>query len=148
MPFGFVLPILGIAVGILLLIRRQRKVRRAASLVVFSSALIIWDAAYGILLYRTIYLPHSDGGFWLALITLGATVTSTALLTFIIAYTNHEEWLSRWGILLLCLEPLVTQFLFWTDRWQAYFSTTYGLASTGLFLNSHGTGSTPPIPTA
>jgi len=136
MPFGFVLPILGITVGLLLLVRRQPKVRGAASLVVFSSALIIWAAAYGILLYRIIYLPHSDGGFWLALITLGATVTSTALLTFIIAYTNHEEWLSRWGILLLCLEPLVTQVLFWTDRWQAYFSTTYGLASTGLFLNS------------
>jgi PAS domain S-box-containing protein len=136
MASGFVLPIIGIVVGFVLLILRQRKVRGAASLVVFSFGLIIWACAYGILLYTTIYHLHSDGRFWLALITLSATVTSTALLTFIIAYTSHEEWLSKWGILLLCLEPLATQILFWTDRLQAYFSTTYGLAATGLLLKS------------
>ena len=119
-----------------ILILRQRKVRGAASLVVFSFSLIIWACAYGILLYRTIYHPHSDERFWLALIILSATVTSTALLTFIIAYTSHEEWLSSWGILLLCLEPLTTQALFWTNRWQAYFSTTYVLTKTGILLNS------------
>ena len=136
MAFGLVLPIIGIAVGVAILILRQRKVRGAASLVVFSFSLIIWACAYGILLYRTIYHPHSDERFWLALIILSATVTSTALLTFIIAYTSHEEWLSRWGILLLCLEPLTTQVLFWTNRWQAYFSTTYVLTKTGILLNS------------
>ena len=119
MAFGFVLPIIGIVVGILLLILQQRKVRRAASLVVFSLGLIAWACAYSILLYKSFYQPQSDGRFWLALLTLGAAVSSTALLTFIIAYTNHAEWLNKWSILLLCVEPLSTQVLLWTNRWQA-----------------------------
>jgi PAS domain S-box-containing protein len=135
MAIGFVLPVIGIAVGIAILILRKRKVRGAVSLVVFSFALIIWACAYGILLYRTTHNPHPDGRFWLALIYLSATVTSTALLTFIIAYTSHEEWLSKWGILLLCLEPLTTQVLFWTSHWQAYFSSAYALTNTGIYLN-------------
>ena len=136
MASGLILSIVGMGLGFILLFWRQRKVRAAASLVVFSIGLITWACAYGILLYATVYHPQSDGRFWLALITLSATVTATALLTFIIAYTNHEEWLSKWGILLLCLEPLATQILLWTDRWQAYFSTTYRLTSAGFVLNS------------
>ena len=135
MGLGLVLPIMGIAVGAAILILRQRKIRGAASLVVFSYALIFWACAYGILLYKTIYQPQSDGRFWLGLITLSATVTATALLTFIISYTSHEEWLGKWGILLLCLEPLTTQILFWTSRWQPYFSTSYLLTKAGIFLN-------------
>jgi PAS domain S-box-containing protein len=135
MTVGFVLPVIGIAVGVAILILRKRKVRGVVSLVVFSFALITWACAYGILLYITTQNPHSDGRFWLALVTLSATVTSTALLTFIIAYTSHEEWLSKWGILLLCLEPLTTQVLFWTSRIQGSFSTTYMLTKTGIFLN-------------
>ena len=136
MASGLILPILGIVIGILLLVRRQQKVRGAASLVVFSIGLISWACAYGILLYSTITRPHADGRFWLALIFLSATVTTTALLTFIIAYTNHEEWLSKWGLLLLCVEPLATQILLWTDQRQAYFSTAYRLTNTGILLTS------------
>jgi PAS domain S-box-containing protein len=128
MATGLVLPIIGVAVGVLLLFLRQRKIRGAASLVVFSIALIIWACAYGILLYTTIYQLQSNDHFLLALVTLGATVTSTALLTFIIAYTSHEEWLNRWGILVLCLEPLTIQVLLWTNRWQ--------VTNTGILTNS------------
>jgi len=136
MVSGLILPIVGMVVGFILLFWRQRKVRAAASMVIFSIGLITWACAYGILLYSTVYHSQSDGRFWLALITLSATVTATALLTFIIAYTNHEEWLSQWGILLLCLEPLFTQVLLWTDHWQVYFSTSYRLTNTGILLNS------------
>ena len=136
MAFGFVLPIIGIAVGMLLLILSQRKIRGAASLVVFSLALITWACAYATLLYTIIYQVHTDGRFWPALLILSATVTPTALLTFIIAYTNHSEWPGKWGILLLCVEPLATQVLIWTNHWQAYFSTTFRLTNTGILINS------------
>ncbi len=135
MGFGFVLSVIGIAVGIAILVLRKRKVRGETSLVVFSIALITWACAYGILLYVITHNAHADGRFWLALITLSATVTATAVFTFIISYTTHAEWLGRWGILLLCLEPLTTQVLFWTGRWQSYFSTDYVLTRTGIFLN-------------
>ena len=127
MASGFVLPVLGIVVGIVLLFLRQRKIRGTASLVALSFGLILWASTYAILLYSTIYHSQSDGRLWLALITLSATVTSSALLTFI-AYTSHKEWLNKWGILLLCLEPLVMQGLLWTNRWQ--------VTSAGILSNS------------
>src|SRR5512136_1373260 len=103
--------VIGIAVVIDVLVLRKRKVRGAISLIVFSFALTIWACAYGILVYF-----HSSEPFWLGLVYLSATVTSTALLTFVLAYTNHQEWLGRWStFLLLCLEPLATQILFWTN---------------------------------
>jgi PAS domain S-box-containing protein len=129
MAIGIAGSILGIAVTIAIFVLRKRKVRGATSLIVFSFALIIWASAYGILLNS-----HLSGPVWLALVTLSATVTITALLTFILAYTNHQEWLGKWGILLLCLEPLATQILFWTNRWQEYFSDGYTITKTGIVL--------------
>ncbi|MGA2489097.1 MAG: histidine kinase N-terminal 7TM domain-containing protein [Anaerolineales bacterium] len=131
MAIGIVLFTIAVAVTIAILVLRKRKVRGATSLIVFSFALTIWACAYGFLL---IDLP-SSGRIWLAVVYLSATVTSTALLTFILAYTNHEEWLGKWGIILLCLEPLATQILFWTNYWQG-FSTGYKLTNTGIVLAS------------
>ena len=132
MAIGIALLVIGVAVTIAILVLRKRKAHGAISLIVFSLALTIWACAYGFLLYDT----QSGGLLWLALVYLSATVTSTALLTFILAYTNHDEWLGKWGILLLCLEPLVTQILFWTNRWLGYFSTEHRLTNTGIVLTS------------
>jgi PAS domain S-box-containing protein len=130
MAIVIVFSVIVIAVTIAISVLRKQKVRGAISLIVFSFALIIWACAYGFLRFNAL----SGGLFWLALIYLSATVTSTALLTFILAYTNHEEWLGKWGILLLCMEPLATQVLFWTNRWHGYFSTGYKFSNTGIVL--------------
>jgi PAS domain S-box-containing protein len=132
MAIGIDLIVIGISVTITILVLGKRKVRGATSLIVFAFALTVWACAYGILLLAT----QSSGRIWLGLVTLSATVTSTALLTFIFAYTNHEEWSGKWGILLLCLEPLATQILFWTNRWQGYFPTNHQITSTGIVLTS------------
>ncbi len=131
MAIGIAISVIGIAVTIAILLLRKRKVRGAASLIVFSFALIIWACAYGFLLET-----HSGGSLWLAVVYLSATVTATAILTFILAYTNHAEWLGKWGIFLLCLEPLTTQILFWTNRWQGFFSTSYKLTNMGIVLTA------------
>jgi len=131
MAIGIAVSVIGIALTIAILVLRKRKVRGGTSLIVFSFALTIWACAYGMLLSS-----QSSGRLWLALVTLSATVTSTALLTFILAYTNHQEWLGKWGFFLLCLEPLATQILFWTNRWQGYFSTGHALTNTGIVLSS------------
>jgi PAS domain S-box-containing protein len=132
MAIGLAYLIIGIAVIITILVLRRRKARGAISLAVFSIALTIWACAYGVLLTD----GESDGLVWLALIHLSATVTTTALLTFVLKYTNHEEWLSKWGLLLLCLEPLATQILFWTNPWQGYFSSGYKITSAGVVVTS------------
>jgi PAS domain S-box-containing protein len=129
MAIGIAVSVLGIAVTIAILVLRKRKARGATSLIVFSLALTIWACAFGILLNS-----HSSGVVWLALVTMSATVTSTAILTFVLAYTNHQEWLGKWGILLLCLEPLATQILFWTNHLHGYLSTGYTTTTTGIVL--------------
>ena len=128
MAIGIALTVIGIAVAITILVLLKRKVLGATSLIVFTCALTLWACAYGVLLLNS----QSSGRFWLALVTLSATVTSTALLTFILAYTNHGEWLGKWGIFLLCLEPLATQVLFWTNR----YSTGYTITNSGIVLTS------------
>jgi PAS domain S-box-containing protein len=132
MAIGIASLVIGIAVTITILVFRKRKARGAISLIVFSFALTIWACAYGMLLYE----KQSGGLLWLALIYLSATVTATAILTFILAYTNHGEWLGKWGIFLLCLEPLITQVFFWTNRWQGYFSPEHRITNTGIILTS------------
>lgn len=128
MAIGIALTVIGIAVTITVLMLLKRKVRGAKSLLVFSFALTVWACAYGLLLFNV----QPGGRLWLALIYLSATVTSTALLTFILSYTNHEEWLGRMGILLVCIEPVATQVLFWTNR----ISGEYAITKTGIVLSS------------
>ena len=99
---------------------RRRTIGRAVSLIVFSLALIVWAIAYGFFLSGT----QLGGQLWLSLIYLCATVTSTALLTFTLDYTNRAEWLTRWSIILLAIEPVLTQVLFWVDRWRGFFFTS------------------------
>jgi PAS domain S-box-containing protein len=132
MAIGISIAVVAVAATIAILALRKRKIRGGKSLIIFALALTVWACAYGILYYNL--LP--GGRFWLALVYLSATVTATALLTFILSYTNHEEWLGRWGIFLLCLVPLATQILFWTNRLQGYFSTGYSITGTGIVLTS------------
>jgi signal transduction histidine kinase len=115
------------SITIAILVLRKREVRGAPSLIVFSVALTIWACAYGILQYERL----SDGRFWLAVIYLSATVTASAILTYILAYTNHQEWLGKWGMFVLCLEPLAMQVFFWTG----HFSSGYKIANTGIVLS-------------
>ena len=124
------IPALGIALVIGIMILRKRKIRGAISLIVFSCALIVWASAYCILRLGV----QTGGPNWLGLSYLGATAAATALLAFVLKYTNNDEWLGKWGIVLLCLEPLLTQVLFWTSRWHPYFSTGYFLTKTGIAL--------------
>jgi PAS domain-containing protein len=128
MAIGIAVTVIGISITIAILVLRKRNVRGATSLIVFSSGLTIWALAYGLLLFDS----PLNGRVWLALLTLSATVTASALLTFILVYTNHEEWLGKWGIILLCVEPVATQVLFWTNR----YSTGYQISNTGIALTS------------
>ncbi len=128
MAFGFAISIIIISAIITTLVIRSREVRGGTSLVIFSIALTIWACSYTVLQYDKL----SGGRFWLALVYLSATVTASALLTFILAYTNHPEWLGKLGIFILCLEPVVTQVLFWTNR----FSSDSKLAASGTVLSS------------
>ena len=124
------LPVAIIAVITLVMVLRRRTVRGAVSLIVFSLALFVWAGAYGLLLNG----PRSGGLLWLSLIYLSATTTTTALLTFTLDYTNHADLVTRWSLILLAIEPVLTQVFIWAGRWRSVFFTsrpdTLGLALT------------------
>ena len=117
MVIAIVLSVIGVAITIAIWAFRRRMARGAISLIVFSFALMAWSIVFGLYLDGA----RPNGLVWLSLIYLSATVTSTALLTFTLAYTNHEEWLTQWSIIVLAVEPLLTQILFWTNRWHGVF---------------------------
>ncbi len=123
-------PVFVIALFTLGMILRKRKFRGSASLLAFSIALALWAFGYGMFLSGA----RSAGLVWLSLIYLSATATATALLTFTLSYTNHTSWISRWSLLLLALEPLLTQVLIWVPGWRGAFFTprpdSLGLALT------------------
>jgi PAS domain S-box-containing protein len=112
-----VLPVVIIAFATMFMVLRRRTIRGAASLFVFSLALFLWGLAYGYFLNSS----YTASLVWLSLIYLGATLAATALLTFILSYTNHGDWLTRWTLLILAAEPLLTQVLIWVPRWRAVF---------------------------
>jgi PAS domain S-box-containing protein len=113
------LPVIVIAALLLFVVLRRPGLRGRASLLAFSITLILWAGAYAYFLNS----KPSDALIWLSLIYLAATVASTSLLIYTLSYTNHSAWLSRWGLALLALEPLLTQILIWVPRWRNLFFT-------------------------
>jgi PAS domain S-box-containing protein len=130
MVIGIVLSTIGVALTIAIWASRRRTARGTKSLIVFSFALMVWAIAFGLYVSNIL----SNGLIWLNLIYLSATVASTSLLTFTLAFTNHKEWLTRWNIFILAIEPVVAQVSFWAGRGhEAFFSSrpdSFGIIST------------------
>jgi PAS domain S-box-containing protein len=53
---------------------------------------------------------------------------------FICEYTNHRQWLIPRNLALLAFEPILTQILFWTNRWHGLFFSASEVGPTGTAL--------------
>jgi PAS domain S-box-containing protein len=111
---------------------RDRKDQPSRSLTAFAVALTAWAAAFN--LFTLGVGPGSM--FWLSTIFLCATLTATALLTFIFGYTNRGQWLTTRTLVFLAFEPILTQVLFWTNSRHGLFfsSSTVGATATDLVV--------------
>ena len=109
---------------------RGRRDHSLPSLVVFAFALLGWAIAFTLFTYGA----QPGGLFWLSIIYLSSALTSTALLAFICEYTNHRQWLTRRNLAFLAIEPVLTQLLFWTDRWHGLFFSGSTVNPTGTAL--------------
>jgi PAS domain S-box-containing protein len=107
------------AVMMYLVIRRWAA-RGAACLLAFAITLIAWAGAYAGFLYGT----PATAGLWLSLVYLASTLAATSLLIFTLFYTNHGDWVTRWTLLVLAIEPVLTQVIIWEPRWRGLFFTT------------------------
>ena len=131
MVIGIVLSTIGVAITIAIWAFRRRSARGTKSLIVFSFALMVWAAAFDLYVYNIL----SSRLIWLSLIYLSSTIASTSLLTFTLAYTYHKEWLTRWNIFVLAIEPIVAQILFWANHWQGTLFSS-GPVSFGMVLTA------------
>lgn len=124
-------------------------------LLILSASLII-GLAYGVWRYRTgparlpflvfmVALAHwslaSAGQFmnvglaekllWDQLTYVGIVIVPTAWLVFILTYTGHESWLTRRRLALLCVEPVLTLVVVWTNPFHGLYATESTLVSVG-----------------
>lgn len=97
----------------------------ASSLILFSVAVAI-AALANFYIYRA---PLFYRSLWFAGIYLSVSLGYTAILTFVIQYTHHEAWLKPSNLILLAVEPVFTQILFWTNPGGRFFSTELNLGA-------------------
>ncbi len=119
------------AVALLVLSVRRRTSPGFFSLLAFTLALVLWVVA-DILVWFGASALHL---VCYVLTDLFAAIASTALLTFTFEYTDHLRWLTWWSILLLGVEPVVTQVLFWIGG-QGLFMIRAGEGKTGTISAS------------
>ena len=105
-----------------------KKVRGKKSLVVFFITLVIWSVVYALFYYVNSVL-------WLPFTFLLSTIASTSLLTYALEYTGRTEHLTRVSLLILAMEPLLTQILFWTNDLHHLFFANSGLTGAWYWVN-------------
>ena len=114
---------IAVAVAILVLSVRRKASPGAASLIVFSLALALWAVSNALLGVGSPQISR----FLFAINFFAATAAATALFTFTLEYTNRGLWLGGRTIILLAVEPLLTQILFWSG-WRGLFTVVAGTA--------------------
>ena len=116
------------SLGVTVISLRNRRIPGAISLVLLSVDVAVWSSAY--LLYSV-----SNRLSVLGIVSvdyLCATVAATALLTLSLAVSSRGHWLTRSAIVLLAVEPLVTQLLFWVEPWRRVLFVYPGLPAINL----------------
>lgn len=110
--------------SIALITWRRRAVKGAISLTVMMVGLEIWSGTYAIMWSS----PRLDEQiFWLNATYIGVVVVPISFLVFVVQVTDNDRWLTRWNLLLLCIEPLVTLIIVWTNNYHHLFHTSFTL---------------------
>lgn len=113
----------------------------ATPLIVLMGALAWWDITYALFWAD---LPGPTPYFWLDITYLGVTIVPTAVLVFVIQVLRGEKWLKKTLLLALCVEPVLTNLLMWTDPWHNLFFGGKRDLNTASILNA-GPASTANI---
>ena len=73
---------------------------------------------------------------YLGLIYLFSAIAASALLTFALVFSNRARWLRRTTLILLAIEPLMTQILLWFPPTRELFFLDRASAWTSISLDS------------
>jgi diguanylate cyclase (GGDEF)-like protein/PAS domain S-box-containing protein len=81
-------------------------------------SMTIWSGSYSA---RWMDLSLAAKIFWFNIMYLGVLALPTFFLLFVLAFTHHDEWLTRRNLFLLSVQPVVALLLQWTNAYHHLF---------------------------
>ncbi len=122
-PYTMLLTISALTSGfIALFMWTKRTLKGARPLAMLMLELTIWASAYVMMWSR----PTLDTQvFWLNISYLGELAVPVTLLVFAKKITDNARWLKKRIILFLCIEPVITFLVIWTNHSHYLFRSSY-----------------------
>lgn len=131
LPYALPLIIVAaVAVFILIYALRRRKISGAHPLVLMAFSVILWCSCTAFSMYQTdldLLIFISD------IQSVASAVVAPAWMVFAMRYTQHDKWLTRTTLGLLCIEPIIFEALIWTDASHGLMRTANWLETSGPF---------------
>lgn len=90
----------------------------ARNLALLAVTVGVWSLAYLLFIWQWFTI---SGLVLIAVNYICSSFAAAALLVFALSYNMHGRWITRVAFVLLIVEPLLTQVLFWVRPWRAVF---------------------------
>ena len=90
-----------------------------------STGLLFFCASLSLSVLANYLGQHASPRFqitWFAIFFLGLRLAYTAILLFVLQFTQHSNWVKPFRLAFLVIEPLVSQLLFWVSQQKLFFS--------------------------
>lgn len=107
-----------ISLFFILLTWPRRRAPGVLALMVFMGGATIWAWTYSL---HWLFPEWPARFFWLDATYLGVVIVPTAMALFAFQVTYLDKWITRKTIALLCVEPILTLIILWTDPWHGLF---------------------------
>lgn len=124
---------IGVALFVAVLSLRRFKVASAIPLASMAFVVAFWATIHLLFNLQLFEMPVPA---YIALLYLCTSLAASTLLAFALSYSNRGGWLRRATFLLLGIEPLLTQILFWIPTTRTLFFVERSEAGAFLSLTS------------
>ena len=112
---------------------RRLHITSAIHLAVLAFAVSLWSLIGLLFELKTFNIPDL---VFVSASYLLSTIAASALLTFSLAYSDRSSWMKRNLIILLMIEPLITQVLLWFEPARELFFLENGTSPASISLYS------------
>ena len=111
---------------------QRHKTESGLGLTALTAGITLWSIGH---LLELTDLNIEQALLWIRLNFIAIGITTAAWLVFALQYTQHYKWVNRRLILFLTIEPLIVQFMIWTNDSFGLFWQEFSLVSvSGLNL--------------
>jgi PAS domain S-box-containing protein len=105
--------------SIALLVWQRRLLPGARAFALYMLAVTEWVLGYALMLAAP---DQETQAFWGNVRNLGVVAAPTLWFIFVLAYTQHDRWLTRRRLALLAIPPILSITVIWTNAWHGLFS--------------------------